>query len=80
MPPLPHHVVARAAHQAAAVERADERALVNAGLQALRPGRQPARADRAERTPAQVKLRPEVVIRAERADLQAAQKLTRGFP
>jgi hypothetical protein len=77
---LPHQVVTRAADQAAAVERPDERALVDADLQTFRPGRQQAQADRAERAPAQVKLRPEVVIRAERADLYAAQKLTRAFP
>jgi hypothetical protein len=80
MPPLPHDVVARAADQAAAVERPDERALVDADLQPFDPGRQPARADRAEGAPAQVKLRLEVVIGAEGADVQAAQNLTRAFP
>jgi hypothetical protein len=80
MPPLPHQVVARASYQAAAVERADDRALLDAVLDAPGPRRQRAGADRAERPPAQVKLGLDAVVRTERADLQAVQVLTRASP
>jgi len=80
VPPLPHHVIARAADQPAAVEGAEYRALVDAVPDARVPGRELRRADGPERTAPQVELGVDVVARAERPNLDAGQRLTRAFP
>jgi hypothetical protein len=80
VPPLPHDVIAGTADQPAAVERTEQRLLVDAVPDAGVPGRQARVADRSERAAAQVQFSVNVVASLQQAKLDVAQVVTRASP